>query len=136
MPRVCIGKNPGWFALAPRKGGSIPRFPDERAGKEDVEVVSLYLKINRTVSFVLCTNSDLAQRELGTRLTKFKSPKCGPRELEIFTNSQLISRSLEILTLFSTHYFARMRKKRRGGRRRKNSACCRSDSAGHVVHLS
>jgi hypothetical protein len=28
MPRVCIGKNPGWFALAHRKGGSIPRFPD------------------------------------------------------------------------------------------------------------
>ena len=40
MPRVCIGKNPGWFALAPRKGGSIPRFPDEPVGKEDVEVRS------------------------------------------------------------------------------------------------
>ena len=40
MPHVCIGKNPGWFALAPRKGGSIPRFPDEPVGKEDVEVRS------------------------------------------------------------------------------------------------
>ena len=40
MPRVCIGKNPGWFALARRKGGSIPRFPDEPVGKEDVEVRS------------------------------------------------------------------------------------------------
>ena len=40
MPRVCIGKNPGWFALACRKGGSIPRFPDEPVGKEDVEVRS------------------------------------------------------------------------------------------------
>ena len=33
-------KNPGWFALACRKGGSIPRFPDEPVGKEDVEVRS------------------------------------------------------------------------------------------------
>ena len=40
MPRVCIGKNPGWFALARRKGGSIPRFPYEPVGKEDVKVRS------------------------------------------------------------------------------------------------
>ena len=40
MPRVCIGKNPGWFALARRKGGSIPRFPDGPVGKEDGEVRS------------------------------------------------------------------------------------------------
>ena len=30
-------KNPGWVALARRKGGSIPRFPDEPGGKDDVE---------------------------------------------------------------------------------------------------
>ena len=35
-----VGKNPGWFALAHRKGGSIPRFPDEPVGKEDGEVHS------------------------------------------------------------------------------------------------
>ena len=40
MPRVCIGKNPGGFALARRKGGSIPRFPDDLVGKEDVEIRS------------------------------------------------------------------------------------------------
>ena len=28
------------FALAPRKGGSVPRFSDEPVGKEDVEVRS------------------------------------------------------------------------------------------------
>jgi hypothetical protein len=33
----CRAKNPGWFALARHKGGSILRFPDEPAGKEDVE---------------------------------------------------------------------------------------------------
>ena len=40
MPRVCIGWNPGWFALALGRGGSIPRFPDEPEGKEDVGVHS------------------------------------------------------------------------------------------------
>jgi len=24
-----MGKNPGWFALALRRGGNIPLFPDE-----------------------------------------------------------------------------------------------------------
>ena len=46
MPRVCIGKNPGFLisdglgALARQKGDSIPRFPDETVGKEDGEVRS------------------------------------------------------------------------------------------------
>ena len=39
--RTFVSENtPGWFALARRKGGSIPRFPDEPVGKEDVEVRS------------------------------------------------------------------------------------------------
>ena len=33
--RILVG-----FALAHQKGGSIPRFPDEPVGKEDVEVRS------------------------------------------------------------------------------------------------
>ena len=52
--RVCIGKNPGWFALARRKGGSIPRFPDEPVGKEDGEVRSEGVK--RCCFSVVCFN--------------------------------------------------------------------------------
>ena len=48
----------------------------------------------------------LRKLELGPRLKKFKSPKCGYRELEICTNSELISRSPEIVTSFTTQYFA------------------------------
>ena len=40
MPRVCIGKNPGWFALARQRGVSIRQSPDEPERQEDVEVHS------------------------------------------------------------------------------------------------
>ena len=75
--------------------------PNEELEGENLAVSEVSLVSQNRLNGIFC-----ALRELGPRLTRFKSPKCGSRELEILTNSQLISRALEIVTLFSTHYFA------------------------------
>ena len=51
--------------------------------------------------FIFCD-----QRELGSQLSKLKPPNCDYREREICTNSELISRSLEIVTAFTIPYFS------------------------------
>ena len=93
---VSIARNPVWMKLRPRR---TPKKKNEGARAPS------YSQIHRTASFVLCPNLDLALRELGPQLTKLKSPMCDYREREICTNSELISRSLEIVTSFTTPYF-------------------------------
>ena len=67
-----------------------------------VSVVSLVFSKSIEPCFITAEQGGVAKglngmiwalRELGPRLIKFKSLKCGSRELEICTNSQLISRS-------------------------------------------